>query len=58
MLSILDALVKECPDAHKALFDGEGTLRSFVNVFVDGKNIKELSGFDTELKDGAEVMRL
>lgn len=53
---ILNALVKECPDVHKALFDGEGTLRSFVNVFVDGKNIKELSGFDTELNDGAEVM--
>ncbi len=53
---LLDALVEECPDAKKALFDGEGKLRSFVNVFVDGRNIKELAGFATEVPEGAEVM--
>lgn len=53
---ILDALIEKCPDAKNALFDEKGKLRSFVNVFADGVNIKELSGFDTELKDGAEVM--
>ena len=31
---VLDALVKECPETKTALFDGEGKLRSFVNVFV------------------------
>ena len=53
---VFSALVKECPETQKALFDEEGALRSFVNVFVDGKNIKELSGVDTELRDGAEIM--
>lgn len=53
---ILSALVAECPDTQKALFDSEGKLRSFVNVFVDGKNIREANGFATETADGAEIM--
>lgn len=53
---VLESLVEECPEAEKALFDRERKLRSFVNVFVDGRNIKELAGFETEVKDGAEVM--
>ena len=53
---VLDALVEECPETKTALFDGEGNLRSFVNVFVDGRNIKELAGFETEVKDGTEIM--
>ena len=53
---LLAALVEECPDAGKALFDQDNRIRSFVNVFVDGRNIKELAGFDTKVEDGAEVM--
>ena len=53
---VLESLVEECPEAEKALFDGERKLRSFVNVFVDGRNVKELAGLETEVKDGAEVM--
>ncbi len=53
---VLEYLVEECPEAEKALFDGERKLRSFVNVFVDGRNVKELAGLETEVKDGAEVM--
>lgn len=53
---ILASLVEEFPDVKKAIFDEENKLRSFVNVFVDGKNIRELDGFQTKLSDGAEVM--
>ena len=53
---VLESLAEECPEAEKALFDGERKLRSFVNVFVDGRNVKELAGLETEVKDGAEVM--
>ena len=53
---LMSALVEECPDARNALFGADGRLRSFVNVFVDGTNIKELDGFDTKVPDGAEVM--
>ncbi len=53
---VMDALVKECPDTEMALFDEDGHLRSFVNVFVDGRNIKETAGFDTDVRDGAEIM--
>ncbi|MEW6592943.1 MAG: MoaD family protein [Candidatus Hadarchaeota archaeon] len=32
-----------------------GGLRRFVNVFVNGKDIRVLQGLDTKLEDGAEV---
>ncbi|MDD6488852.1 MAG: molybdopterin-synthase adenylyltransferase MoeB [Clostridia bacterium] len=52
---VIQALSDEYPDTKKALFDSEGNLRDFVNVFVGSENIKNLDGFDTELKDGDEV---
>lgn len=53
---VMDSLLRECPDAGKALFDSTGNLRSFVNVFVNGKNIRELAGFSTEVPDASEIM--
>ena len=37
------------------LFDEQGELRRFVNVFVDDEDIRFLDGVDTEVKDGATV---
>ena len=53
---VLDALIEKYPDVKKAIFDKDGNLRSFVNVFVDGENIKALDGFNTKVRDGAEIM--
>ena len=53
---ILNELVSEYEDVRKAIFDNDKKLRSFVNVFVDGQNIKELDGFKTKVRDGAEIM--
>jgi molybdopterin synthase sulfur carrier subunit len=33
----------------------DGNLRRFVNVYLDGEDIRFLSGLDTEVADGNEV---
>ena len=53
---VIQALSDEYPDTKKALFDENGQLRDFVNVFVGSENIKNLNGFETKLKSGDEVM--
>ncbi len=35
------------------VLDERGELRSFVNVFVDQKNVRSLSGLDTPVSEGA-----
>ena len=53
---VLKKLVDTYPDSKKSLFDEEGKPRSFVNVFLEEKNIKNLNGLDTEAKDGDTIM--
>jgi molybdopterin converting factor small subunit len=53
---LLQALVSSYPDIRPHLFDDEGALRGFINVFVGEENIKSTGGLDTPLKDGATVM--
>lgn len=53
---VISNLADEYPDARKAIYDEEGKLRSFINVFLGEDNIKKLDGFDTEVKDGDTIM--
>lgn len=41
--------------ATSRVLDERGELRSFVNVFVDSRNVKQLGGLDAPLLDGAVV---
>ena len=43
------------PGFRERLFDDQGELRRFVNVFVDDEDIRFLDGVNTEVKDGATV---
>lgn len=53
---VLTLLSDEYPECKKALFDENGQIRAFVNVFVNDENIRDLKDFDTEVKDGDEVI--
>ncbi|MBQ8296955.1 MAG: molybdopterin-synthase adenylyltransferase MoeB [Ruminococcus sp.] len=53
---ILESLSDEYPETKKALFDENGKLRSFINVFVNSDNIRNLQGYDSPVKDGDEIM--
>ncbi len=44
-------LVSEYPDLQENLLDEDGELQRFVNFFVNGTNISELSGTETKVND-------
>ena len=49
-------LATEYPDLKHQIYEDDAKLRGFVNVFVDGTNIKKLNNLDTPLAAGATVM--
>ena len=53
---VLNALADNYPEIKKTIFDEDGKIRAFVNVFVGDTNIKELNQLDTPIKDGDEIM--
>jgi MoaD family protein len=54
--ALMEQLGSTYPDLKPHLFDDDGALRNFVNVFVNDDNIRDVSGTDTPVKDGDEVM--
>lgn len=52
---VLDALYAEHGELRDRVSDGNGGLRRFVNVFLDGEDIRFLGGLDTKVPDGAEL---
>jgi sulfur-carrier protein adenylyltransferase/sulfurtransferase len=51
----LSQFTAEYPELKKHLFNDEGKLRSFVNVYVGEEDIRYLDGEETALEDGAEI---
>lgn len=49
-------LVEEYPTLRPHLFNGEGQLRPFVNLFLNEDNIKDLQGMDTPLQENDRLM--
>jgi MoaD family protein len=52
--AVLDDLFERFDDLRERICE-DGDLRRFVNVYVDGEDIRYLSGLDTEVADGGEV---
>ena len=52
---ILGALTTEHPDLRKNLYNDEGKLRSFVNVYLNDEDIRYMSKDATAVKDGDTV---
>ena len=52
---VLDALDSAHPGIGERLRDDSGQLRRFVNVFVNGQNVRDGQGIDTPLSAGDEV---
>ena len=53
---VLALLSEEYPETKKAMFDEQGRLREFINVFVNDENIKDLDNFDTNVRDRDEII--
>jgi adenylyltransferase/sulfurtransferase len=52
----ITALAGAYPDIRQHLYQEDGRLRSFINVFLGDTNIKKLQGLDTPLDSGAVIM--
>src|SRR5437899_7635364 len=52
---LLDALERTYPGIRQQLCDETGEVRSFINVFVDGTEIRQLEGLLTPVQDADEV---
>jgi molybdopterin converting factor small subunit len=48
---LLHALVEQYPDLGNHLYNEQGKLRSFVNVYVGDEDIRFLDGEDTAVQD-------
>ena len=54
---VLENLIAEYPSLRERIFDGDD-LPQFLNVFIDGSDVRLLNGLDTEVSDGATVILL
>lgn len=52
---VLDQLDSQFPGIKERICESDGRIRRFVNVFVNGEDVRALNGSDTEVKDGDEV---
>ncbi len=52
---VLDGLLERHDELRARLYDDDGGLRRFVNVYVAGEDIRFLDGLATPVTDGAEL---
>jgi molybdopterin synthase sulfur carrier subunit len=55
---VLDALYARHGELRDRVADDDGSLRRFVNVYLDGEDVRFLDGMDTSVPDGAELQIL
>ena len=55
---LLEALAVEHPLLGRRIQDETGQVRRFVNVYVDGDDVRFEGGLATKVRDGAEVQVL
>lgn len=53
---IMQDLMRQYPALQPHLYNGQGSLRPFVNLFVGEDNIKDLQGLETPLKPEDKVL--
>src|SRR5215218_4492926 len=53
--SLLDDLEARHPGLKDRICESDGQIRRFVNIFVNGENVREHEGADTAIKSGDEI---
>ena len=53
--AVLAELETRFPGIRERILDENGTLRHFVNVYVNGEDVQFLQGLETAIKTGDEV---
>jgi sulfur-carrier protein len=52
---LIESLESAYPGLRDRIVEEDGDIRRFVNVFVNGQNVRKLQGIETALSDGDEV---
>ncbi|MDA0768831.1 MAG: molybdopterin synthase sulfur carrier subunit [SAR202 cluster bacterium Casp-Chloro-G4] len=52
---IIDSMEAQYPGIRGRLCDDQGALRNFVNIYVNGEDVRFLDGLGTATKTGDEV---
>jgi sulfur-carrier protein len=55
---VLRALTAAHPETSAQLFDAEGELNRYVNVYLNDEDVRVLEGLDTAVKDSDSVVIL
>ena len=55
LADVIGALEVAHPGFRDRLLDADGSLRKFVNVFVDDDDVRYLDGLDTKVPEGQTV---
>jgi sulfur-carrier protein len=58
LADVLTLLDESWPRLGRRIRDEQGKLRRFVNVYVDGEDVRQLAGMSTAVPDGAEIQVL
>ncbi|MBO1268171.1 MoaD/ThiS family protein [Arthrobacter cavernae] len=53
---LLDSVTGDYPVLARRLRDETGALRRYVNIYVNGDEVRQLLGLDTEVAAGQEVL--
>lgn len=53
---LLDAVREQHPAVERRIREETGALRRFVNVYVDGDDVRAVAGVATPLRPGSEVL--
>ena len=53
--AIVDALEATYPGMQARLIDEDGGLRHFVNIYLDGEDVRYLDGLNSAVRDNAEL---
>lgn len=52
---LIEILARKVDESIKDVLIRDGDLNSFINVFVNGRNVRNLEGLRTKLKKGDEI---
>ncbi len=52
---VLTALAEQHPGIRERIFESSGRVRRFVNVYLNGEDIRGLEAEQTAVKDGDEI---
>jgi len=53
--NVIDAMNEQYPGIRERICDDQGQLRNFVNVYVNGEDVRFLQGLETPTSSGDEV---